>query len=142
MNIVKHQMIEYENIISYRCKTEDSEIPSMVQSIIRNIDVLDLNVCAPIIIGVHTAETEFIIPVDRAVKSSEGYYAYRPVFKLTNAARLRHYGSFRKIPDSIAALKTYLSDNSLVSDTDPYISVKNLEKNVYDVFIGVSENIL
>ncbi len=141
MAVVEHQLLEFERLLSYRCKAENSEVPFMIRSIKKNIDALDLKICDPIIIGMHLNETEFIIPVDKAVNSGK-YFSYKALFKLTNAVRQRHYGAYERIDESIAILQKYISDNSLNPDSNPYVLVRNLEREVFDIFISISENIL
>lgn len=113
----------------------------MVHLIMTNIDALDLKICGPIIIGKHRNEVEFIIPIDKAVSGGKNY-SYKALFKLTNAVRQRHYGSYERIGESIAILRKYISDNLLTADSNPYILVRSLEREVFDIFIGISENVL
>lgn len=139
--VVEHQLLEFEKLLSYRCKAETGEVPHLISAIKGNIDALDLKICGPVIIGMHLNETEFIIPVDRAVSSGK-YFSYKAQFKLTNAVRQRHYGTYDRIDESIAALRKYISDNSLNPDSNPYILVKNPDREVFDIFVGISENVL
>lgn len=141
MAVVEHQILECERLLSYKCIAKNSEIPFMVHSIMTNIDALDLKICGPIIIGKHRNEVEFIIPIDKAVSGGK-YYSYKALFKLTNAVRQRHYGSYERIGESIAILRKYISDNLLTADSNPYILVRSLEREVFDIFIGISENVL
>ena len=141
MAVVEHQILECERLLSYKCIAKNSEIPFMVHSIMTNIDALDLKICGPIIIGKHRNEVEFIIPIDKAVSGGK-YYSYKALFKLTNAVRQRHYGLYERIGESIAILRKYISDNLLTADSNPYILVRSLEREVFDIFIGISENVL
>ena len=141
MNVVNHQMIEYNNLISYRCRTEYEEIPNYVHFIEMNVDALEVRICGPIIIGRHKNDTEFLIPVSGSVIKSNSFIC-KSVFRLTSALMFRHYGSYTNIESSIGMLKRYISDNSLVAITNPYIVVKSLEREVFDIYIGLSENVL
>lgn len=141
MAVVEHQILECERLLSYKCIAKNSEIPFMVHSIMTNIDALNLKICGPIIIGKHLNEVEFIIPIDKAVSGGK-YYSYKALLKLTNAVRQRHYGSYERIGESIAILRKYISDNLLTADSNPYILVRSLEREVFDIFIGISENVL
>lgn len=140
-SVVEHQLLEFEKLLSYRCTAESSEVPHIIRAIGENIDALDLKICGPVIIGRHLNEIEFIIPVDRAVSSGK-YFSYKALFKLTNAVRQRHYGAYERIDESIEVLRKYISDNSLCPDSDPYILVKSLDREVFDIFVGISDNVL
>lgn len=139
--IIEHQVLEYEKIISYECKAEPYDVPYMLHFMKKNMDALDLNICGPIIIGYHSDKIEFLIPIDKTITSND-HFLYKEVFKLVNAIMQRHYGSYEEIGRSIEKLKQYISAKSLICTTDPYISVKSEDRGVYDIFIGISENIL
>ena len=141
MEVITNQILEYENLISYRCCPEDEETPYYVHFIETNVDALEVEKCGPVIIGRHKNDTEFLIPVSGSVMKSKSF-SCKSVFKLTCAMMFRHYGSYKNIENSIGMLKRYISDNSLVPITDPYIVVKSLEREVFDIYIGLSENVL
>ena len=127
MAVIEHQILEYEKLLSYKCVAENEKIPFMIKSIMTNIDALDLKISGSIILGKHLNEVEFLIPIDRTIGSSK-HFSYKAVFKLMNAVRQRHYGSYEKIDESIAMLRQYISDHFLTPVTSPYILVKTLNK--------------
>lgn len=133
--------MEYKNVLIYECSGEKNMISYLLNFINENIDALDVKINGSIIIGCHSDKTEIIIPIDKKICSSK-VYSYKNTFKLVNAVRQRYYGSYDNIGNSIESLKSYISNNNLISITDPYISVKSAERDVYDVFIGISENVL
>ena len=141
MAVITNQMLEYENLISYKCCPEDREIPYYVHFIETNVDALEVKICGPVIIGRHEKDTEFLIPVSGSVLNSDSF-SCKSLFRLTSALMFRHYGSYVNIGKSIDLLKKYISDNCLVPITHPYIVVKSLEREVFDIYIGLSENVL
>ena len=70
------------------------------------------------------------------------HYRYKPEFKLVNAIRTRHYGSFDSIQNKVEELKKYIQDQSFLPATPPYFIVQDIKNNIYDVYIGINENIL
>lgn len=139
--IFEHQILEYENVIIYECSSEKDKMLYSLDFISKNIDALDVKINGSIIIGCHSDKTEIIIPIDKKVCSSK-IYSYKNTFKLVNAVRQRYYGAYEDIENAVETLKSYIVNNNLTSITDPYISVKSTERCVYDVFIGISENVL
>ncbi len=141
MTVAEHQILEYGNLLSYRCRITASRILHMARSMCDNIDVLDLKVCGAVIIGQHEHDVEFLIPVDKIAVSTDRFI-FKSVFKLSNAVRLRHYGSYDTIDDTVKILQKYIAQNYLIPDSDPYILINSMEREVYDVFVGISDNIL
>ena len=59
-----------------------------------------------------------------------------------HAVRVRHYGSFSTIKNKVDDLKAYIEEHSLTPVTQPYYMIQDCKNEIYDVFIGISENIL
>ena len=138
---VEHQMLNYEYILSYQTKIDDKIIPDMLRSIKENISVIDLELRGNIIITRQDGITEFLIPVDRKFEGNQ-HYVFKPGFKLVNAVRQRYYGSFDNIDTGLKELNSYISEHSLTPITLPYIMEIDSNNGVYDIFIGMSENVL
>ena len=62
--------------------------------------------------------------------------------KLVNAVRARHYGSFLSIENKVEELHTYIAEHSLLPITQPYFIVQDIQNDIFDVYIGISENVL
>lgn len=139
--VIEHQALIYYHVLSYETIIDEKQIPEMTLSMKNNISVLDLQLCGNIIITKKGLKTEFIIPVDKEFKSN-AYYKYKPVFKLVNAVRIRHYGDFFAIDKSLKELKEYVYLNNLTAVTNPYYVDKDIENDIIDVYVGISENIL
>ena len=139
--VVEHQMLDHEYVLSYKTKIDDKVIPNMLSSIKENISVIDLEICGNIIITMHDEITEFLIPVDRKFEGNQ-HYMFKPGFKLVNAVRQRYYGAFNNIDAGLKELNSYIFEHSLTPITNSYIVEIDSDNSVYDIFIGISENVL
>lgn len=106
-----------------------------------SLDVVNLSRDGKIVITQKSPFIEFLIPVDKRFSSNK-HYRYKPEFKLVNAIRTRHYGSFDSIQNKVEELKEYIQNHSLSPVTPPYYIVQDLKNKIYDVYIGINENIL
>ena len=138
---VEHQIVNYEYILSYQTQVDDKMVPNMLSSIKENISVIDLEICGNIILTKHDNITEFLIPVDRKFEGNQ-HYVFKPGFKLVNAIKQRYYGSFDNIDIGLKELNSYISEKSLTPVTNAYIMEIDSDNSVYDIFIGISENVL
>lgn len=139
MTVVEHQMLMYNNVLSYRTEIDFHMIPKMITAIKENISVLGLRIIDNVLLSLSNKEIEFIIPVD-GIYESNHHFEFKQRFRLVNAVRARHYGSFTDIHSSLNELHSFIKENSLISITNPYVRVRNIEQGVYDIYIGVSEN--
>lgn len=155
MHIFKNQILQFENVLSYRTKLPISDLNRMIRFIQKNTDALNLKICGQIAATVHEKKTisgtqvsdiEFLIPIDRKIKESSAF-KFKPVFKLVNAVKLRHEGSMSGIECSERILDDYISQNDLQPVTQIYyLFIQSTEydnkDNIVDIYKGISENIL
>ena len=139
MTVVEHQMLMYNNVISYRTEIEFHMIPKMITAIENNISVLGLSMTDNVLLSLSNKEIEFIIPVDGIYESNQ-HFEFKQRFRLVNAVRTRHYGLFTDIHFTLNELHSFIKENSLTSITNPYVRVRNIEQGIYDIYIGISEN--
>lgn len=104
MPIVEHQYLHYKNVLCFEMQLDYGEIEDFAQRIDYSLDVLDLSRDGKIVITQKSPFLEFLIPVDKQFSSSK-HYRYKPEFKLVNAIRTRHYGSFDSIQNKVEELK-------------------------------------
>ena len=141
MPIVEHQYLHYKNVLCFEMQLDYGEIEDFAQRIDYSLDVLDLSRAGKTVINQKSPFLEFLIPVDKQFSSSK-HYRYKPEFKLVNAIRTRHYGSFDSIQNKVEELKKYIQDQSFLPATPPYFIVQDIKNKIYDVYIGINENIL
>lgn len=53
MHIFKNQILQYENVLSYRTRIQISDVNKMIGFIQRNTDALNLKICGNIAATVH-----------------------------------------------------------------------------------------
>ena len=138
---IEHQMLCYEYVLSYETKVDDKIIPNMLNSIKENITIIDLEISGNIIITRHDKTTEFLIPVNRKFEGNQ-HYVFKPGFKLVNAVRQRYYGKFDNIDTGLKELNSYISEHLLTPITNSYIMEVDSNNGIYDIFVGISENVL
>lgn len=141
MQVIEHQYIHYKNLLTFEVNIDYVAIPEYTKSIAASLGVLQLKQNGNIIFKIDSQSIQFIIPVDRSFNSSE-YYEFKKEFKIVNAVRVRHYGDFNEINRIVDDLSEYIREHSMVAITPPYYSLNEVHSNVYDVYIGLSENVL
>ena len=101
------------------------------------------------VIGTHSIpedtamDIEVLVPVDRAFESTSKYVC-KPEFKLENALRVRHYGSYVDLMKTHKLLNDYLTKKKLKAITNTYFVIdKNCDNNnVVSLYVGINGNIL
>lgn len=141
MPVIEHQSLIHYHVLSYETIVDESQMSELLQGISRSVSVLGLEQCGNIITTKKGVKTEFIVPVNKKFETTK-YYKYKPAFKLVNALKIRHYGSFSEIFLSINEINRYISRNNLLAVTNPYCVDKDSVNSIYDVYVGISENVL
>ena len=141
MPVIEHQYLHYRNVLSLETQIDTSKISDFAKNVDSNLRVLNLCRNGKIVFTQKSPFVEFIIPIDREFSSNK-HYSFKPEFKLVNAVRARHYGSIENIETKITELREYIRDYKLTPITPPYFIVQDLENDVYDVYIGINENVL
>ncbi len=141
MQVIEHQYLHYKNVLVYETEVDPETISGIVNGIPDSLSVLGLQLNGKVIMTYTGNSLKFIIPVNESFSSNQ-HYQYKPEFKLVNAVRVRHYGSFLNIGDKVDELYTYIAERSLQSITQPYFIVQDMQNGIFDVYIGISENVL
>lgn len=155
MHIFKNQILQYENVLSYRTRMRISDVNKMIGFIQRNTDALNLKICGNIaatvyekenISGMEMSDIEFLIPVNKKISESSAF-KFKPIFRIVNAVKIRHEGSMSGIECSERVLDEYISQNGLQPVTQIYyLFIQSTEydnkDNIVDIYKGISENIL
>lgn len=141
MRVIEHQYLHYRNVLVCKMPLDTSLITDFLNKISKNLSVIDLNLNGKIVMTFDSSNMEFNIPVNKSF-SGNSHYQYKSEFKLVNAVRVRHYGSLDNIEETIIELNEYIQENSLIPITNPYFIVQSIEHDIYDVLIGISENVL
>ena len=134
MHIFKDQILQYENVLSYRTKIQISDVNKMIGFIQRNTDALDLKICGNIAATVHE-------------KKNISGMEMSDIEFLVNAVKIRHEGSMKQIERAEHTLDEYITQNAMQPVTPVYYlfiqcTEYNNEDNIVDLYKGISENIL
>lgn len=141
MQVIEHQYLHYKNVLVYETEVDPETISSTVKGIPDSLSVLGLQLNGKVIMTYKGNCLKFIIPVNESFSSNQ-HYQYKPEYKLVNAVRARHYGSFLNIRDKVEELYAYIAEHSLQPITQPYFIVRDIQNCIFDVYIGISENVL
>lgn len=141
MQIFEHQYLHYKNLLTFETDIDYAAIPKFTKGIAASLDVLQLKQTGNILFKIDPEAIQFMIPVDRSFVNCE-HYKFKEEFKIVNAVRARHYGDIKNINKVVDSLSEYIQVHSMEAITPPYYFVNEVQSDVYDVFIGVSENIL
>lgn len=152
MYIVEKQQLWYDNILSYRTRVEESDLPRLLNHIGTALDALELeqrgNIVFTIDEKVETKRTtilgvELLIPVDKAFESSSRY-VYKSCFKLENAVMSKFNGRVCRLNGFAAELCSYVDSSNIKPITDVYYLVRSIcdDDCVMDLYLGTSGNIL
>lgn len=141
MRVIEHQYLHYRNVLVCKIQLDTNSITNFLKKIPESLSIINLNLNGKILMTYDNSNMEFNIPVNKSF-SENSHYRYKSEFKLVNAVRARHYGSLEKIEETIMELNRYIRKNSLVPITSPYFMVQSVEHDIYDVLIGISENVL
>jgi len=141
MRVIEHQYLHYRNVLVCKIQLNTNSVTDFLKKIPENLSVLNLNLNGKILMTYDNSNMEFNIPVNKSFLENS-HYQYKAEIKLVNAVRARHYGSLEKVEETIMELNRYIQKNSLVPITSPYFMEQSVENDIYDVFIGISENVL
>lgn len=141
MQVIQHQYLHFKNLLTFETDLDYAAIPDFTKGIADSLNVLNLKQNGCVIIKINKDNVQFIIPVDKKFKSCE-HYKYKEEIKIVNAVRVRHYGNFKGIKKTAESLSDYIIQNSMQAVTQPYYTVNEFQNDVYDVYIGISENVL
>lgn len=141
MQVFEHQYLHYKNLLTFEADLNLAAISDYIKGIAAGLNLLNLRQNGCVIIKINATNVRFFIPVDKKFKSCD-HYEYKDEIKIVNAVRLRHYGKFKEIEKSTKNLSEYIKHYAMQAVTPPYIIVNEFQHDVYDVFIGISENVL
>lgn len=148
MQIIEHQDIQLNNLISYNTKVKHSDILKLTQYISDNLHVLDLKKNDNIIfaekdhVNDEMVNVEILIPVKGKIEKCNEY-DYKPIFKLNNAVIIRHEGTLENLPQTESILHDFIKEHNFETSTAPYyIVIRNSTKYsddcIIDICIGIN----
>ncbi|MDO4944519.1 MAG: hypothetical protein Q4E74_04865 [Ruminococcus sp.] len=148
MEIIEKQYLSVESLLSYKTRSTYGKLGKLIEHISESLKFLEMEQTGSIIFSLKentygTDETildlEFFVPVGKEFKSNE-FYVYKPQFRLCNAVRARHSGTYDTLVNSRKRIQDYLSQNSYQPITDYYYYVSR--NNLVDIYVGINGNIV
>lgn len=157
MNITENCKLEMENVISFRGKVTQQQMPQIVKEMEQIINensaekkgysatatfAVENNGSQPIM------DIEVLIPLNKEIQVPSNYQ-FKPIFRLNNAVKIRHQGDPVMLQNSANELMKYITDHKLTPITTGYnVTVQepanpnDVDSLIVDMYVGVSDNIL
>lgn len=148
MEIIEKQYLSVESLLSYKTRSTFSKLGKLIDHISKSLKLLEIEQTGNIIFSLKEnacgtdeaiLDLEFFVPVSKEFKSNE-FYVYKPEFKLFNAVRARHTGTYDTLINSRQKMQDYLSQKCYQPITDFYYYVNN--SNLVDIYVGINGNIV
>jgi effector-binding domain-containing protein len=153
MEIDENCELRMENVLSFRktltVETLNSEIQKFEDLIAKNgAKRTGPYVSTTFSVNGGAVDSEYLLPLDRTF-SVPAEYKWKPHFLLTNALRIKHFGSPATIQSDVNKLNQYIVDHHLVPISTGYLvtvkdapSPERQDEMEIDVYVGVSPNLL
>jgi len=151
LQIIQHQNILAQNLISYKTNVKKDNILQLINYIINNLNAINTEIKNKVIYTIKSEKNEYqdveiLIPVKDKISISSGWQ-YKSIFKMYNAVRIRHEGNFNDIEKTKQYILKYIDENDLTPVTSPYYVVIRNENNfttecIIDIYIGINCNSL
>lgn len=155
MSIIENQVLEFQNVLSFRGKITQQELENKPQEMGEIIIQNGATKIGPYLLATHGVEpgllsllldVELLIPIDRLFEPPEEY-AILDFFCLNDALKITHKGPQTSIESTLNELSQYISGHHLVP-TSPVYSV--LQENAFlsfgtvamevDLYVSVKSN--
>ena len=151
IEIVEGQILELENVISFRGSVTQAE----VEVIGKDMEVFVTQAGASRVGNPVTAtygieadkiDIELLLPIDKQIESSHKYI-YKERIRIVNAVVAKYIGNPKGLQEACNELNQYIVDHKLVPVTVGYnvtkrVDAVNLENTEVDIYVGISPNIL
>lgn len=145
MQILEHQSIFLQNLISYKLHMQCTKIPLMLRYITENIESLGVRLSGRILFSEDHSQhrnIEILIPVDREITPCE-QYENLPAFILPDALSARHEGRISEMKKTEQKLLDFAKAKAYRILTPPYFHIVRMDANnpeycILDIYIGVN----
>ncbi len=155
--IIENVKLEMDNVLSFKGEITQQEMVYVMKEIEQVIAESTAQKNGSIVTatfgmrkndGQLVANMEILVPLNKVINPPSGY-TFKPVFRLNNAVKVRHYGNPSMLQESADELMKYIIDSNLTPITVGYnITVREpknkgiFDDSVIDIYIGVCDNIL
>ena len=151
VNILENQMLEVENLVSYKGKVTRIQLDQIGKDMDKCINEVGAKrigypITATYGVEGNVMDMEILIPIDRKIEINEKYI-YKDRLRISNALVARHTGNPVMLQDSCNELNEYIVKNKYEPITVGYhitvnIDTVDLDNSVIDVYVGLNPNIL
>jgi hypothetical protein len=118
-----------------------SALSEFLKEIEKGLDTLGLKQCGNVVFTIKGTMIIIMIPVDREFMDNDHYF-FKKELRIVNAIRVRYYGDGNDISNVIIMMNKYIDDHLMKAITPPYVMACRKYEGVFDIFIGLSENVL
>lgn len=125
MNITEGNTLEMTNVLSYRGKASQQELAAVMNEMQQIIKTSGAEKNGPAVSATFAVadnsimDIEIMIPLNKMISVSEKY-KMKPVFRLSNAVKIRHEGNPSGLQNSGSELMRYISERQLMPVTAGY----------------------
>ena len=153
-SILDGQQFDVKNLISFRGKLKQEELPCVMQRMKRYADVQGAKVVGgPISVtyGVEqtkdgaVADAEIMMPLDKEISGTEEL-VWKEQFFLANAVKLKYAGSPAMFQNACSEMNVYMQEKKYVPITAGYIVTKGVDQISgmvdMEVYVGVNPNVV
>lgn len=155
MIFLEQQYISFENVLSYRTRTDISRLDELLIFTKNNADALDLELTGNILFTVYERikendkyilGVEILMPVNKHFDSF-GQYVCKQRFRLVNAVSARFCGFVSDIEEMSTSLSEYLKSNDLRAISNVYYVAADdygisPRRFILDAYVSVDGNLL
>ena len=155
--IIENATLEMKNVLSYRTKATQQQLAQSskeIEELLKNNGAKrnGSSVTATFAVDTTGAEPmldiEILIPIDKNI-SVPAPYTIKPLFRLKNAVKIRHYGNPALLQNTANELMEHIKDKGLMPITAGYnvtvqepSSPTDIDSLIVDIYVGVCDNIL
>lgn len=155
--IIENVKLEMNNVLSFKGEVTKQEMIQIVKEMEqlvsengakRNGSIVTATFDIKKIENQIVMAIQILVPLDRKIEPPNGY-VFKPIFRLNNAIKLRHYGDPSNLQENMNKLTEYIIEKGLMPITPGYnVTINELhDKNdveslIVDIYVGVSDNIL
>ena len=149
--IVKGQMLEVENLYTFRGQVSQIEVENIgkeLEEIITKNGAQKVGNPISVTYGIEGSimDMELLIPIDKEIENVEPY-CFKEKIKIVNALLAKHKGNPMMLQNTFNEVNHYIVENKLTPITPGYnvtktINPLNMENCEIYVYIGISPNVL
>ncbi|MBP3617461.1 MAG: hypothetical protein J6J38_05420 [Lachnospiraceae bacterium] len=152
--ILDNQQVELENLISFRGKVRQREIPLLIRQMVKCAEaqrakvgenLISATYQVELVDGEKVAEVELMLPVEGKI-TDRGDFTCKPRFFLKDAVKMEYQGPSSGFATVFEEMKQYIEKKGYVPITVGYIvsvlNNKNEDEVDMEVYMGVSANVL